>query len=176
MHTRRCGLRSSKAALSNLHTRCLDDSSCLRIKLPQEQEVVLVAMRAFQGNPRPDWRWRRSRPAQGRRPDGAAPAARCLMPAAIWPPPADDARRVAEPVFWAYLLAEGMSKLGAGLLDTSLMPVVFDLDETLLQASSVSQLKNRMEHAKKAKCAAAALAWAALEGAAGAALQLLALC
>lgn len=64
---------------------------------------------------------------------------------------ADDAKRAAVPVFWAYLLADGIGSLGAALLDSSLMPVVFDLDETLLQASSISQLKNRIDAANKIK-------------------------
>jgi hypothetical protein len=64
---------------------------------------------------------------------------------------ADDAKRVAVPAFWAYLLADGIVSLGAALLDSSLMPVVFDLDETLLQASSISQLKNRIDAANKIK-------------------------
>jgi hypothetical protein len=61
--------------------------------------------------------------------------------------------RSAVPVFWGYLLAAGMADLGSTLLDSSLMPVVFDLDETLLQASSLSQLKTRIDNATRAKCA-----------------------
>jgi hypothetical protein len=48
-------------------------------------------------------------------------------------------------VFLGYNIGRGSAEAMGRLLQTSRLPIVFDLDETLLVASSSSQLEQKME-------------------------------
>ena len=45
------------------------------------------------------------------------------------------------PAFWGYIVHDGVSVTTSRWIDKSQLPVVLDLDETLLVAHSVSQLR-----------------------------------
>jgi len=47
-------------------------------------------------------------------------------------------------VFWGYSLASGLLSYGQTLLENKRLAVVFDLDETLLQALTEKTLKERI--------------------------------
>jgi predicted secreted acid phosphatase len=50
-------------------------------------------------------------------------------------------------VFWGYSLAGGLLSYGQMLLENKRLAVVFDLDETLLQALTEKTLKERISAA-----------------------------
>ena len=58
-------------------------------------------------------------------------------------PPSDDGRRT--PVFWGYVLTPYTISTMIPLLDANRLALIFDLDETLLIANTVSSLEKRME-------------------------------
>jgi hypothetical protein len=49
-----------------------------------------------------------------------------------------------QPVFWGYCLPAGLLVYGQMLLENKCLAVVFDLDETLLQALTEKALKERI--------------------------------
>lgn len=53
--------------------------------------------------------------------------------------------------FWGFYVAEGAAALAIHLLECSRLPVVFDLDETLLVAYSLHTLENRLASAERAR-------------------------
>jgi len=55
------------------------------------------------------------------------------------------------PVFWGYCLAVGLLGVGAALIREARLAVVFDIDETLLQAHSLSSLKSAVSKCKDAR-------------------------
>lgn len=56
------------------------------------------------------------------------------------------------PVYWGWLLAPGIPTLVCAMLDRSQMGLIFDLDETLLVAHSVSTAEGRVESCLRARC------------------------
>jgi hypothetical protein len=54
-------------------------------------------------------------------------------------------------VFWGYCLAVGLLGVGAALIREARLAVVFDIDETLLQAHSLSSLKSAVSKCKDAR-------------------------
>ncbi len=48
------------------------------------------------------------------------------------------------PAFWGFCLPRGALQMGMSLLDNSRLPIVFDLDETLLVAFSLHTLDVRL--------------------------------
>lgn len=73
------------------------------------------------------------------------------------------AARAPAPVaaFWGYSVAAGAPELAASLLDAVRLPLVLDLDETLLAAFAGGQLEARLEAARAARRAVRAEAAAA---------------
>ncbi len=55
-------------------------------------------------------------------------------------------------VFLGYIIGRGTSQALGHMLQTARMPLIFDLDETLLVASSSSQLEQKMEEACRRRC------------------------
>ena len=57
----------------------------------------------------------------------------------------------AVPTFLGYLVHEGATLLAEVFVKSSQLPVVLDLDETLLVANSLSQLENQMAKAMESR-------------------------
>lgn len=55
------------------------------------------------------------------------------------------------PTFLGYLVHEGATLLADGFVRNTQLPVVLDLDETLLVANSLSQLESQMAKAKESR-------------------------
>lgn len=55
------------------------------------------------------------------------------------------------PTFLGYLVHEGATLLADGFVRNTQLPVVLDLDETLLVANSFSQLESQMAKAKESR-------------------------
>ena len=62
----------------------------------------------------------------------------------------DDGRRT--PVFWGYVLTPYTISTMLPLLDTNRLAVIFDLDETLLIANTVSSLEKRLDDCQMQMC------------------------
>ncbi len=57
-----------------------------------------------------------------------------------------------EPVFWVYCLANMLPVVGSELMATHRLAIVFDLDETLLQAMTPKTLQAAISKAEATKC------------------------
>ena len=64
--------------------------------------------------------------------------------------PADDGRKI--PTYWGYVLTPYAAVTSTLLLDTSRLAIVFDLDETLLVANSISTLEKKIADCAKQRC------------------------
>ena len=51
------------------------------------------------------------------------------------------------PAFLGYIVPEGVVVMADGLISNCLLPVILDLDETLLVANSISQLTSQITKA-----------------------------
>lgn len=65
-----------------------------------------------------------------------------------------DAGKAGKPVpaFLGYIVPDGVTFLGDSLIKNSLLPVVLDLDETLLVANSVTKLISQIGRANTNRC------------------------
>jgi hypothetical protein len=92
-----------------------------------------------------------SSPAPAKTPPPRRPAHRRAAPA--FPPlPPDVDAAAKQPVYWGYALAAGLLVYGQMLLENKRVAVVFDLDETLLQALTEKALKERIAATDEKMC------------------------
>lgn len=63
----------------------------------------------------------------------------------LLPPPPHAEGGATQPVFWGYVLPPGLASLTLGLLERSQLPLIFDLDETLVVAHTASTMLLRRQ-------------------------------
>lgn len=127
----------ARSAFAVQHARCKAENIALVVQLDHWLQLLLVPVDT------------QSEKGELVAPTEAAVASCCA--AAHLSAPLLAADNTSQPVFWGFVLADGLPTLVAELLDRVYLALILDLDETLLIANSATTIENRMDSCRRAR-------------------------